>query len=76
MKKKTYRYFVSFVYFEANMARERHANTMLVYDEPLDTQDMIYKAERDIKRLIDMSDNGYVHILFFKRIKENRTEVK
>ena len=82
-KKKIYRYFVSFVY--ADLSRmdinEFHGNATLVYDEPLDTPEMINRAERDIKHLINNGDDVprehvCVSIIFFKRIKENRVEVQ
>lgn len=80
MKKKIYRYFVSFVY--ADLSRmdinEFHGNATLVYDEPLNTPEMISRAERDIKHLISNGDVTIEHdsvtIIFFKRIKENRVE--
>lgn len=82
MKKKIYRYFVSFVYQNLSRmdANEFHSNTVLVYDEPLDTLEMINRAERDIKHLVNNGDTTREHdrvsIIFFKRIKENRMEVR
>ena len=59
---------------------EFHGNATLVYDEPLNTPEMISRAERDIKHLINNGDvtieHDSVSIIFFKRIKENRVEVQ
>lgn len=65
---KTYRYFVS---FEASGYDKRiFGNTIMAYDEPLDTQDMLNRATKDIKN--NISDcYEVVIILFWKRIKDN-----
>ena len=67
MKKKTYRYFVTYCSRLIDDIRFEHI--ILLYVEPLDTQAMIERAERDIKRV---TSDGTVKIVFFKRIKENR----
>lgn len=68
MNKKTYRYFIS---YSADTIRGGRvfANAILVYDEPLDTQDMIERAIKDIQ---SMDDYTSVIILFWRRIKDNR----
>lgn len=69
MKKKIYRYFV--VFCSRAMGDTRFEHIFMLYNEPLDTQAMIERAERDIKRV--NSDNT-VKIVFFKRIKDDRVE--
>ncbi|MBQ0113074.1 MAG: hypothetical protein KBT03_08090 [Bacteroidales bacterium] len=64
--KKTYRYFVSFSYPNG------FADCICVYDEPLDTPDMINRCRRDIASMQDISNPNEVVITFFKRIKDNR----
>ena len=64
--KKTYKYYVSFAY---NCERFGLGTAYLTYDEPIDTEDMIERATRDIKRINGCND---VTILFFKRIEDNR----
>lgn len=73
MRKKTYRYFVSYVYSinYSTGIKSHFSNTVLVYDEPMDTQDMLDRAKRDILNELKCSSSG-VTILFFKRIKDNR----
>lgn len=72
MEKKTYRYFVSFAYsiMCSTGIKYHFGNTVLVYDEPIDTQDMLVRSTRDITNQISCDKN--VIILFFKRIKDNR----
>lgn len=73
MGRKTYRYFVSFAYSVmcSTGIKYHFGNTVLVYDEPMDTQDMLDRAKRDILNELKCSSSG-VTILFFKRIKDNR----
>ena len=71
MRKKTYRYFVSFAYdVIGNENGKDVSDAVFVYDEPLDTQDMLDKVKRDIATSIKGCSG--ITILFFKRIKDNR----
>ena len=67
MNKKTYRCYVSYV-ATYNTAKI-FGGTILVYDEPLDTQDMIIRATKDIESMNNLTN---VVILNWKRIKDNR----
>lgn len=69
MEKKTYRYFVSFAAY--TNGEYTFGNVVLVYDEPMNTQDMLDRASRDIFNELKDPLAG-VAILFFKRIKGNR----
>lgn len=66
MKKKTYRYFVT--YYSRSMGDVRFEHLVMLYDKPLNTQMMIERAEKDIK---NVTSDDTVKIVFFKRIKEN-----
>lgn len=68
MNKKTYRYFVMYSANKKGIGPSL-GNAILVYDEPLDTQDMIERATKDIKSI---DDYDTVIILYWKRIKDNR----
>lgn len=67
MGNKTYRYYVSYIGYKNE--KLGLGGAFLLYDEPMDTQDMLDRAKRDIERIDCCTD---VTILFFKRIKGNR----
>lgn len=70
MKKKTYRYFITYIIGQ-QFDCASVGNVVLVYDEPLDTQQMIERARQDIAIMRDKSIPQVI-ILNFKRIKDNR----
>lgn len=67
---KTYRYFVSYTTRISTV--RTFGDVVLVYDEPMNTEDMIERAKKDIENLIVGALTDSIHILFFKRIKGNR----
>lgn len=67
MNKKTYRYYVSYTAMSNSIGL--FGGTILVYDEPLDTQDMLLRATKDIESMNNLTN---VVILNWKRIKDNR----
>lgn len=67
MNKKTYRYYVS--YMAASNKGQIVGSSIIVYDEPLDTQDMILRATKDIESMNNLTN---VVVINWKRIKDNR----
>lgn len=69
MKTKTYLYHVSYSY--QNEKGVNIADNYIKYGEPMDTQDMIERARRDLAIIKNCNANELV-IISFKRIKNNR----
>lgn len=70
MKSKTYKYFVSFTCEHEGILK--YGNVTVAYGEPVDTEDMIDRVQRDVANCIDCEPKN-VATLFFKRIKNDRT---
>lgn len=70
MIKKQYKYFVSFGYKKDGVVNS--ADCYCLYDEPIDTQEMIERLRRDIAVMKGIEDLRFINIKFFKRIRKDR----